>query len=152
MYSLCGQMEMARRVPDISCKTDVITWNVIKQVSFSIRWNGSFFGYFGFSTVILSYRKVENMGDIDVAALVLSRRMKASNIRPDEYTRRNKVKNDVFLGNASVDLFRIRECCESSESIFGHASEGKIYMDNNDHWSLLLMAMVKKLLVCSLKC
>ncbi|KAK8546916.1 hypothetical protein V6N13_093955 [Hibiscus sabdariffa] len=116
------------------------------------RWNGSFFGYFGFSTVILSYRKVENMGDIDVAALVLSRRMKASNIRPDEYTRRNKVKNDVFLGNASVDLFRIRECCESSESIFGHASEGKIYMDNNDHWSLLLMAMVKKLLVCSLKC
>ncbi|KAK8492895.1 hypothetical protein V6N12_017717 [Hibiscus sabdariffa] len=68
------------------------------------------------------------------------------------YIDRNKVKNDVFLGNASVDLFRIRECCESSESIFGHASEGKIYMDNNDHWSLLLMAMVKKLLVCSLKC
>ncbi|KAG8489965.1 hypothetical protein CXB51_016035 [Gossypium anomalum] len=29
MYSLCGQMEMARRVFDISCKTDVITWNVI---------------------------------------------------------------------------------------------------------------------------
>ncbi|MBA0569168.1 hypothetical protein Golob_006623 [Gossypium lobatum] len=29
MYSLCGQMEMARWVFDISCKTDVITWNVI---------------------------------------------------------------------------------------------------------------------------
>lgn len=29
VYSLCGEMEMARGVFDISCKMDVITWNVI---------------------------------------------------------------------------------------------------------------------------
>ncbi|KAE8655503.1 Detected protein of unknown function [Hibiscus syriacus] len=29
MYSLCGQREMARRLFDISRKTDAITWNVI---------------------------------------------------------------------------------------------------------------------------
>ncbi|GMI72427.1 hypothetical protein like AT3G15930 [Hibiscus trionum] len=134
MYAACGEMDVAVGIFDGMKTRDVISWTTIVSGFINkgdIDLARSYFDqmperdYVSWTAMINGYIRVNCFKE----ALVLFRQMQASNIRPDEYTMvsiltacahlgalqigewiktyidRNKVKNDVFVGNALIDMY-----------------------------------------------
>ncbi|KAK8630080.1 hypothetical protein V6N13_078891 [Hibiscus sabdariffa] len=134
MYAACGEMDVAVGIFDRMKTRDVISWTTIVSGFINkgdIDLARSYFDqmperdYVSWTAMIDGYIRVNCFKE----ALVLFRQMQAANIRPDEYTMvsiltacahlgalqigewiktyidRNKVKNDVFVGNALIDMY-----------------------------------------------
>ncbi|KAH1055176.1 hypothetical protein J1N35_033241 [Gossypium stocksii] len=134
MYSACGEMDVAIGIFDRMKTRDVISWTTIVSGFINkgeIDLARTYFDqmpekdYVSWTAMIDGYIRVNCFKE----ALILFREMQASNIQPDEYTMvsiltacahlgalqlgewikayidRNKVKNDVFVGNALIDMY-----------------------------------------------
>ncbi|XWS11776.1 hypothetical protein CRYUN_Cryun37aG0029100 [Craigia yunnanensis] len=134
MHAACGEMDVAVRIFDRMKTRDVISWTTIVSGFINkgeIDLARNYFDqmperdYVSWTAMIDGYIRVNCFKE----ALVLFRQMQASNIRPDEFTMvsiltacahlgalqigewiktyidRNKVKNDVFVGNALIDMY-----------------------------------------------
>ncbi|XVF26539.1 hypothetical protein REPUB_Repub14bG0026000 [Reevesia pubescens] len=134
MYAACGEMDVAVGIFDRMKMRDVISWTTIVSGFVNkgeIDLARNYFDqmperdYVSWTAMIDGYIRVNCFKE----ALVLFGEMQASNIRPDEFTMvsiltacahlgalqigewiktyidRKKVKNDVFVGNALIDMY-----------------------------------------------
>ncbi|GLU22055.1 hypothetical protein SLE2022_381550 [Rubroshorea leprosula] len=134
MYAACGEMDVALGIFDRMKKRDVISWTSvvtgfvnIGQVDLARKYFDRMpeRDYVSWTAMIDGYVRVNCFKE----ALTLFREMQAANVRPDEFTMvsiltacahlgalqlgewiktyidRNKVKNDIFVGNALLDMY-----------------------------------------------
>lgn len=134
MYSACGEMDVALGIFDGMKKRDVISWTSIVtgfvnagQINLARKYFDQMpeKDYVSWTAMIHGYVRANYFQD----ALTLFREMQASNVRPDEYTMvsvltacahlgalqlgewiktyidRSRVKNDIFVGNALLDMY-----------------------------------------------
>ncbi|XP_007023277.2 PREDICTED: putative pentatricopeptide repeat-containing protein At3g15930 [Theobroma cacao] len=147
MYAACGEMDVAVRIFDRMKTKDVISWTTIVSGFVNkgeIDLARDYFDrmperdYVSWTAMIDGYLRVNCFKE----ALVLFREMQALNIRPDEFTmvsiltacaqlgalqigewiktyiERNKVKNDVFVGNALIDMYFKCGSIEKAQRVF----------------------------------
>ncbi|XVE89054.1 hypothetical protein DITRI_Ditri19aG0119200 [Diplodiscus trichospermus] len=147
MYAACGEMDVAVGIFCRMKTRDVISWTSIVSGFINkeeIDLARSYFDqmperdYVSWTAMIDGYIRVNRFRE----ALVLFRQMQASNTRPDEFTMvsiltacahlgalqigewiktyidRNKVKNDVFVGNALIDMYFKCGSVEKAQRVF----------------------------------
>ncbi|XP_022714800.1 putative pentatricopeptide repeat-containing protein At3g15930 [Durio zibethinus] len=103
MYSLCGQMEIARAVFDISCKMDVITWNVILTGYNRVKQ---------YDETSKLFREMEKNGLIPTSVTLVSLLSACSKLRDLEigkrvhkHIKKCEIEPNLILENALMDLY-----------------------------------------------
>ncbi|KAM1493388.1 hypothetical protein FF1_025174 [Malus domestica] len=134
MYVACGEMHVALEIFEKMKTKDVISWTTIVKgfaSSGQVDLARSYFDemperdYISWTAIMDGYLRVNRFKE----ALELFRQMQTSNVKPDEYTMvsiltacahlgalelgewiktyidKNKIKNDVFVRNALIDMY-----------------------------------------------
>ncbi|KAF5453249.1 hypothetical protein F2P56_028165 [Juglans regia] len=147
MYAACGEMDLALGIFRNMKTRDVISWTAIVagfanagEVDLARRYfdQMSERDYVSWTAMIDGYLQMNRFKE----ALTLFRQMQTSNIRPDEFTivsvltacahlgalelgewiktyiEKHKIKNDVYVGNALIDMYFKCGNVEKAQGIF----------------------------------
>ena len=146
-YAACGEMDIALRIFNSMKSRDVISWTCLvkgfvdignldlarmyfddMQVRDRISWTIMIDGYLRadcFNESLDLFREMQNAGMIPdeftmVSVLTACAHLGALEIGEwvKTYIDKNKIKNDVVVGNALIDMYFKCGCCEKAQKVF----------------------------------